>query len=99
MSSDTEQMPNALAQAMAAGRPVAATDVGDVRDIVAEENRPFVTKLGDEPAYAAALARLIDDEALRAALGEANRRRANTVYPLPGMFAAYRALYAEACAA
>lgn len=99
MSSDTEQMPNALAQAMAASRAVAATDVGDVRDIVAEENKPFVTKLGDESAYVGALARLIEDAPLRTALGEANRRRANTVYPLPGMFAAYRALYAEACAA
>jgi glycosyltransferase involved in cell wall biosynthesis len=99
MSSDTEQMPNALAQAMAASRPVAATDVGDVRDIVAEENRPFVTKLGDESAYAAAIARLIEDAPLRASLGAANRRRANEVYPLRGMFAAYRALYAEACAA
>jgi glycosyltransferase involved in cell wall biosynthesis len=99
MSSDTEQMPNALVQAMAAGRAVAATDVGDVRDIVADENKPFVTELGDEGGYAGALARLIEDAPLRAALGEANRRRANTVYPLPGMFAAYRALYAEACAA
>ena len=99
LSSDTEQMPNSLAQAMAAGRAVVSTDVGDVRDIAAEENRAFVTKLGDEPAYAVALARLLDDAALRATLGEANRRRANEVYPLPGMFAAYRALYAEACVA
>ena len=99
MSSDTEQMPNALAQAMAAGRAVAATDVGDVRDMVAEENKAFVTKLGDEASYAAAIARLIEDAPLRASLGEANRRRANAVYPMPGMFAAYRALYAEACAA
>jgi glycosyltransferase involved in cell wall biosynthesis len=99
MSSDTEQMPNALTQAMAAGRPVVSTDVGDVRAIVADENRPFVTPLGDEAAYAAALARLIDDAALRATLGAANRRRVNEAYPLNGMFATYRALLAEARAA
>lgn len=99
LSSDTEQMPNALTQAMAAGRPVVSTDVGDVRVMVAEENRPFVAPLGDEAAYAAALARLIDDAALRTTLGDANRRRANEAYPLHGMFAAYRALLSEARAA
>src|SRR5581483_8307551 len=36
MSSDTEQMPYGLLEAMAAGLPAAATDVGDIKSIVAE---------------------------------------------------------------
>jgi len=97
MSSDTEQMPNSLIQAMAGGRAVVATDVGDVRSIVAAENRPFVVAAHDEEGYGAALARMIDDAALRAVLGAANQRRANEVYPQSRMFAAYRALFAEIC--
>ena len=42
MSSDTEQMPNALLEAMAASRAIAAVDVGDVKSIVCEDNREFI---------------------------------------------------------
>jgi glycosyltransferase involved in cell wall biosynthesis len=96
MSSDTEQMPNSLIQAMAAGRAVVATDVGDVRRIVAPENGSFVVPCADEAAYDRALARLIDDAALRADLAERNQARAREVYPQERMFAAYRAIFAEA---
>lgn len=89
MSSDTEQMPNALLQAMAAGRPVVATDVGDIRPIVAGENRAYVVPRDDSAAYAAAMAELVGDGALRARLGEANRRRANDTYSLDRMVEAY----------
>ena len=34
LSSDTEQMPNAVLEAMAARLPVASVDVGDVKDMV-----------------------------------------------------------------
>lgn len=93
MSSDTEQMPNALVQAMAARLPVASTDVGDIRRIVAEPNRTFVAPAADEAALATALARLADDAGLRAALGRANRARAETHYGLERMAAAYRAIF------
>jgi glycosyltransferase involved in cell wall biosynthesis len=93
MSSDTEQMPNSLIQAMAAGRPAIATDVGDVRPMVAAENRPFIVPKSDDAAYELALAKLLDDSAIRKTVGEANRRRANEVYPEARMFAAYRGLF------
>jgi len=54
LSSDTEQMPNALLEAMAASRAIAAVDVGDVKTIVCEENREFIVARDDEPAFAAA---------------------------------------------
>jgi glycosyltransferase involved in cell wall biosynthesis len=40
LSSDTEQMPLSVMEAMASGLPVAATDVGDVAGMVAAENVP-----------------------------------------------------------
>jgi glycosyltransferase involved in cell wall biosynthesis len=92
LSSDTEQMPNSLLQAMAAGRPVAAVDVGDVARIVDPENRPLVVPRDDQAALSAALAALIADAPRRARLGRANQRRIKAHYSLDGMIAAYGAL-------
>lgn len=92
LSSDTEQMPNSLLQAMAAGRPVAAVDVGDVRHIVALENRPLVVHRDDEGALTGALANLISDPQRRATLGRLNQQQVTTHYSFDSMVAAYGAL-------
>ncbi|CAN0458885.1 unnamed protein product [Discosporangium mesarthrocarpum] len=92
MSSDTEQMPNALLQAMAAGRPVVSTDVGDVRPIVAEENRTYVYPVGDAQGYGDGLAAMIADKSLRDRLGAANRQRVVDVYSMDKMLLAYEGL-------
>lgn len=92
MSSDTEQMPNALLQAMAAGRPVVSTDVGDIRPIVSTENRDFVFPVGDAAAYDSGLAAMIADGGLRDRLGAANRQRVVDVYSMEKMLAAYEEL-------
>ena len=88
LSSDTEQMPLSLLEAMAAARPVAATDVGDVAAMLDPANRPFVCPL-DDAALADALARLLADPALCGALGAANRARAERCYDQETMFRAY----------
>ena len=54
LSSDTEQMPISLLEAMAAGLPAVSTDVGDVRAMLSADDRSFVTAL-DDGAMAAAL--------------------------------------------
>ncbi|MBK5920169.1 hypothetical protein CCR80_03835 [Rhodothalassium salexigens] len=96
MTSETEQMPNALLQAMAAGLPVAAFDAGDIKVILPPEQLPFVCGQGDELAFGVALARLIGDPALRQTLGAANRRRVEQAYGIDTMVEAYRRLYAAA---
>jgi glycosyltransferase involved in cell wall biosynthesis len=92
LSSDTEQMPNSLLQAMAAGRPIVAADVGDVHHIVAPENRALVVPKNDEGAFAMALASLMSDPARRDMLGRLNQERVKTHYSFDGMVAAYGAL-------
>jgi L-malate glycosyltransferase len=96
LSSDSEQFPISVVEAMAAGLAVAATDVGDVAAMLAEANRPYVTPAGDELALAVALAELADNEALRRGIGEANRVRARAEYDEKAMVAAYRTVYARA---
>jgi glycosyltransferase involved in cell wall biosynthesis len=92
LSSDTEQMPLSLIEAMASGLPVAATDVGDVRLMVAGANARFVVPL-DDSALAAALADLVSDPASRAATGAANRAKAERDFDQAAMFAAHAALW------
>ncbi len=92
LSSDTEQMPNALLEAMAAGLPVAAVDVGDVRSIVSQENREFIVPIMDLDGLAKAIATLASDEKRRAAIGSLNRQRIVAEYALERMLAAYEAL-------
>lgn len=93
LSSDSEQFPISLVEAMAAGLPAAAPDVGDVAAMVAAENRPFIAPAGDEAALSEALARLIGNVELRRAVGTANRATARACYDEAEMIARYRALY------
>ncbi len=94
MSSDTEQMPYGLLEAMAAGMPVAATDVGDIKAMVAEENRQFIVNPADEAALTGGLRTLLTDAALRERLGTANRAKAEAEFDLGAMIAAYDRLFA-----
>jgi glycosyltransferase involved in cell wall biosynthesis len=92
LSSDTEQMPLSVLEAMAAGLAVASTDVGDVAAMLAQENRPFVVAK-DATALAGALLSVLCQPALRAAVGAANRARAVAQFDQERMFASYAALF------
>jgi glycosyltransferase involved in cell wall biosynthesis len=94
ISSDTEQMPNALIQAMANGRAVAGVDVGDVRHIVCPENRELIAPAGDDDGLRDAIARLLDDDDLRSRLGHANARHVRAHYDQDTMFRTYAELFA-----
>lgn len=96
LSSDSEQFPISVVEAMAGGLAVAAPAVGDVRAMVAPENAALITPPGDEAALGEALLRLGEDAALRRRLGAANQQRARTEFDEAGMIAAYRRVYAEA---
>ena len=98
LSSDTEQMPLSVLEAMASGLAVAATDVGDVASMLAAENRPFVVPR-DALALAGAMAALLADPGRRATIGAANRAHAERNYAEATMFQAYAALFAGALSA
>ncbi len=94
LSSDSEQFPISVVEAMAAGLAVAAPSVGDVAAMVAVGNGPFLSPPGDEAALAAAMASLAQDATLRGAVGKANRAQATDEYDEQTMVDTYRALYA-----
>lgn len=95
LSSHSEQQPISVIEAMAAGLPVVAPPVGDVAEMVAADNRPFIVPRS-APALADAIGRLAADSALRRRIGEANRMLARECFDEKAMIAAYARLYGEA---
>lgn len=93
LSSDTEQMPFSVMEAMASGLPVAATAVGDVAAMLGEAGRPFLAPK-DDRALAAALRPLILDAPLRHRVGAAMRARAEAEFDEAVMADRYAALFA-----
>lgn len=96
LSSDSEQFPISLVEAMAAGLPVVATAVGDVPAMVSDENRPLIVAPSDENGFAAALDRLAGDAGLRGAIGRANRAKSARRFDERAMIDRYARLYGEA---
>jgi L-malate glycosyltransferase len=93
LSSDTEQMPVALLEAMAARLPVAAVDVGDVKTMVSKENQQFVIARDDDSAFVTAIERLLREAAIRERLGNLNRERIVAEFSQKRMFDRYTDLF------
>ncbi|GMM94073.1 glycosyltransferase family 4 protein [Qipengyuania sp. MTN3-11] len=96
LSSDSEQFPLSVVEAMAAGLPVVAPEIGDIPDMVAEENRPLLAARPDEEDLARGMVRLADDAGLRERIGAANRAKARKLFDEKQMIATYRRLYSSA---
>jgi glycosyltransferase involved in cell wall biosynthesis len=62
-------------EAMACGKPVVASAVGGLADVVVHEETGLLVPPGDVAALRAALGRLIADPALRERMGAAGRER------------------------
>ena len=63
-------------EAMSAGRPVIASSIGGLPDIITDGKNGILVEPGDVEALRAALARVLADSALRSRLGAAAKRRA-----------------------
>ena len=94
ISSDTEQMPISVLEAMAAELPIAGVDVGDIKTMVSRENRTFIVSRQPK-ALAGALFDLLSDGKTRSRIGAANKEKVRQNYTVDRMVHSYRKLYLE----
>lgn len=86
-----------LLEGMLFGKPLVTTRLPSGVQIVNEDGRTGLQVPPRDPeALAAALKRLLSDDALRAAMGAAGRRRLATVFSQEQMIRGYREIYAQA---
>lgn len=94
LCSEHEGTPLALLEAMAAGLPAVATRVGGIPAMLGRDGEAgLLVPPRDPAALAGAIGRLAEDAALRAALGDAARRRA-AGHSFEAEWSAYASLYA-----
>lgn len=93
LTSANEGTPVAIIEALAAGRPVVATDVGGVPDVVADGVDGFLVEPGDTAALAERLELLARDDDRRRQMGENGRRRALERYAVARLVDDVDALY------
>lgn len=86
----------AYLEAQAAGVPVVAQAVAGVPEVVADGITGFLTPAGDDPAAAAAITRLLTDDALQRRMGQAARSRVLRDHSLTGASARLDALLQQA---
>ena len=86
-----------LVEAMAAGKPVVASNVAPLTEIAENENTALLVEPANPAAFAAALARVLDDSIDRQRMGQRARERVETHFSAERMTAATLSLYDEAC--
>jgi glycosyltransferase involved in cell wall biosynthesis len=91
--SHEEGFSNAILEAMAAGLPVVASDVGGNREAVLDGETGRLVPAGAPAALAAALGELLADDRMRKAMGESGRKRATERFSLDRMVAEMESLY------
>ena len=86
-----EGFSNAIAEGMAAGLPVVATDIGDARCMVGDAG--IIVRPRDPEALAAALKRLIEAPETRARLGALGRRRVEELFSVESALMGFENAY------
>jgi glycosyltransferase involved in cell wall biosynthesis len=91
-TSENEGMPVALIEAQLAGKPVVATNVGSVSEVILNHETGIVTN-NNSDSIALALKTLLLDEQKRTEMGALATSRANALFSVDRMISAHIALY------
>lgn len=92
---ESESFGMALVEAMASQRPVVASAVGGIPDVVEDEVSGLLVPPGDPVALAAACSRLLSDDDLCARLAKNGRRAAETRFSWTDRLAEYMTIFRE----
>lgn len=98
LTSRWEGFPRSILEAMRAGLPVVASDVGGVAEAVDDGVSGFVVPRGDVEALKQRLQRLLLDPELRKSMGTNGRQRFEREFTFERMFEKTVAVYREVCA-
>jgi glycosyltransferase involved in cell wall biosynthesis len=85
LSSIMEGMPNVVMEAMAMHKPVVATDVNGVRELMVDGKTGLIIPPKEPAALAAAIAKVIDNPDLLAEFGRAGYERVNREFTMSAM--------------
>src|SRR5215472_5661249 len=95
VSSKNEGTPVSAIEAMASGRPVVATRVGGLPDLIEEGNTGCLVPSEDASALAAAIVRVLRDPEAARRMGEAARRRVSEQFRSERLLADLEGLYTK----
>jgi glycosyltransferase involved in cell wall biosynthesis len=93
----SEGLPLSILEAMAAGKPVIATNVGGVSEVVQDRRTGFIVPPKDPEGLANRILQVMADQSMAEALGRAGREKVERDFSLNTMTKQYEALYEEAC--
>lgn len=93
LTSRNEGTPVALIEALAAARPVVATDVGGVKSVVKHGTSGLLAPAGESTAIAGLVQRLLKDRSEAARMGAAGRRHVEQTFGARRLVEAIRELY------
>jgi glycosyltransferase involved in cell wall biosynthesis len=95
LASNLEALPISILEAMRAGLPVIASNVGGVSEEVVHGETGFVVAPGSVSEFSEALQRLLADKSLRIGMGRAGRKRFEELFRVDEMIARTEAVYKQ----
>jgi glycosyltransferase involved in cell wall biosynthesis len=98
LASKTETLPISILEAMRAGLPVIASNVGGISEEVVDGETGLLVPAGSVDELSGALKRLLADKPLRVAMGRAGRRRFEGMFQADSMIERTHRLYEEVLA-
>jgi glycosyltransferase involved in cell wall biosynthesis len=94
LCSDSEGLPNAVLEYMAAGKAIVATDVGGTPELIQNEVNGLLVPPRDKHRLADAICRVLDDPSLALRLSTVAREQ-SLAFSVPAMIQRYQSLYAD----